>query len=382
MAKAFDKLIDQINKTYKSVTIVRAADSKLLADVQRIRTGVLSFDIAIGGGVPRGRIIQLLGHESSGKSALALRIAGAFQRHCRNCSRPMFRWDEVLRVAKPRTCCKNPEPCRVVWLDIERSWTNRWAENLTVDTSKAYLVRADYAEQAIDVADEVIRSGDCDLLVVDSVAALTPAAEIELSAEAKRMGLQPKLMSETLRKWTSAQNVGGMIDHKAECTIALINQIRFKIGVIYGSPETNPGGKALQHYASITARFKKGDFLGDEAGRPTGLEMECVVKKNKTAPPMRQAKFSLNFMNTGPYKLAGCSNHAEQVLALAVYWNLVKQGGSWYTLAKGVKYQGAEAAAEALCKPENAKVLKMLEERIWKNEVAWLEGPSPDGEVG
>lgn len=276
----------------------------------------------------------------------------------------------MCRTAK--ICCANPEPSRVVWFDAEGSWTNDWSARMGIDTETAYVIRAEYAEQGIDVADAVIRSGECDLLVVDSVAALTPSVEIEESAEKWQMGVHARLMNKAMRKWTSATHAGGFSTFNS-CSIILINQIRHKIGVIYGSPETSPGGKGIDFHASVIAKIKRTSYITAEGkDTPEGVNMEAHFIKNKTAPPLRTASMSIAFRDQSPTRLAGSSNLAEQVIALAVYHGLAKLDGSWYSLAQGVKAQGAAKASALLRSPEHAKLMTMLQNAVRNRELAWL----------
>jgi len=372
MSRELDKLLASVNKRYGSLTITKAADAKLLSRVQRVPTGIFGFDVATGGGIPVGRMTTLLGEYSSGKTALALKSAAAFQRHCRNCGRAMFDWDELTMTKTPKRCCKNAEPCRVVWFDAEGCWENDWAERLGVDVDNVYVIRTAFAEQGIDVADAVIRSGECDLLVVDSVAALTPSVEIEESAEKWQMGVHARLMNKAMRKWTSATNAGGLGAGSGQCSVILINQIRMKIGVMYGSPETSPGGKGVGFHSSMIIKVKKRGYLQSKDEMTVGLKMEIAVTKNKTAPPNRSAGFTLVFTDAyAPARVAGSTNVARQVLDLAVFWKLVRQSGAWYEMAKGIKAQGANEAANMLMASENRKLLEMLTNKVMERETGW-----------
>lgn len=368
---SFKDLMKSINKRYGENCFVQASESEKLNVRRRIETGIMSFDLALGGGVPMGTIVTLKGEFSSGKSALAHRIGGAFQRTCRNCGNPMVIWNEILQDGAEIACCENPEPMRVVWFDAEGSYQNGWAERLGMDAENTYVIRTEFAEQGIDIADAVIRSGECDLLVVDSVAALTPSVEIEESSEKWQVGVQARLMNKAMRKWVSAQNAVGM-SKVVPPTILLINQIRMKIGVMYGNPETSPGGKGLDFAASVICKVKRKGFVEDKSGSaPFGQDMEVVVQKNKTAPPNRSCLFSLYFREKGIYN-AGASNLAEQIINIAEYWGYIEKGGSWFTLPDGSKHQGAVKAAEALAADEG--LLFELKDRIWQREVDWTGG--------
>lgn len=365
---SFKDLMKSINKRYGDNCFVQASQSEKLNVRRRIETGIMSFDLALGGGIPMGTIITLKGEFSSGKSALAHRIGASFQRTCRNCGNPMVIWNEIIQDGGKVTCCEEPEPMRVVWFDAEGSYQNGWAERLGMDAENTYVIRTEFAEQGIDIADAVIRSGECDLLVVDSVAALTPSVEIEESSEKWQVGVQARLMNKAMRKWVSAQNAVGM-SKVVPPTILLINQIRMKIGVMYGNPETSPGGKGLDFAASVICKVKRKGFVEDKSGSaPFGQDMEVVVQKNKTAPPNRSCLFSLYFREKGMYN-AGASNFAEQLISIAEYWGLIEKGGAWFTLPDGSKYQGAVKAAEALAADEG--LLFELKDKIWQREVDW-----------
>lgn len=385
MAKksVFDDLLDDINKRYagkgEGPVIVKAKESEALKETVFVPTGILSLDVALGGGIPTSRIVYLRGEYSSGKSLVALKSAAAFQRTCRNCGKPLKDWDEVRMVATPRPCCKDPEPCRVVWMDAEKCYDNRWAARMGVDPDHVYVMRTEFAEQAIDVADDVIRSGHCDLLVVDSVAHLTPSTEVTESAEKWQMGLHARLMNKAMRVWGSAM-AHDSLDRPLGCTVMLINQIRHKIGIVYGSPETSPGGKGIDFAASVILKMKKKGFIQNDLGIVVGQEMELTTSKSKLAPPQRSVIFDVMFVNDKSMgRLGGSSNLAHQVLRLADFWGLVERAGSWYTLAKGVKFQGEDKAAEFLMTSDGKRVLDMLVKQIMKREKAWSDEGSVYG---
>ena len=362
-------LLKTINKRYGNDCMVQASQSSRLMAKKRIETGILAFDVTIGGGVPVGTIITLKGEFSSGKSALAHRIGAAFQRHCRNCGQAMTTWLEQFQDGAQVACCDKPEPMRVVWLDAEGSYQTPWAERLGMLSDHTYVIRPDFAEQSIDIADMAIRSGECDLLVVDSVAALTPSAEIEESTEKWQQGLQARLMNKAMRKWVSAQNAVGQ-ERAVTPTIILINQIRLKVGIVYGNPETSPGGKGIDFASSVICKVKRKGFIETkEGGAPFGQDIEVVFQKNKTAPPNRSCLFSIFFRDNGTYS-AGATNVGEQMLAIAEYWGIVKRAGAWYIFDEETKKQGAAAAAEYILSHE--VVYESLKAKILENEVSWL----------
>ena len=374
-------VLAEINEKYGTCSIMRADKAASLSKQHRIPTGIFGLDVAMGGGIPIGKMITLVGEYSSGKSLIAHKTAAAFQRYCRSCGKPMKKWNELSMTATSIRCCRDPEAMRVVWFDAERSWINTWAMRLGIDISNVYVIRTEYAEQGIDVADHIIRTGECDLLVVDSVAALTPSLEITASAEKWQMGLHARLMNKAMRKWTSAQSSGG-VGHKMACTIIMINQIRMRLpgknGILYGSPTTSPGGKGIDFFTSIKCIVKKlGDYETPE-GLPGGHEMEVAVIKNKTAPPGRTCLFNIAFVSK-ENRFRGSSNHAKQVIAHALFWKIIKPTGTWIQLAANLpKVQGLENAAELLRQPLYRPLLDLLAKEVWKKEVAWIDGTLDD----
>jgi recombination protein RecA len=365
----FDDLMKKINKRYGNDSFVQASKSKALRRKQRIRTGILALDLAMGGGVPLGTVLTLKGEFSSGKSALAHRIGGAFNRHCKNCGNPMQFWQESLQDGAYIACCEEPQAMKVVWLDAEASFQSDWAEMLGMRMEHTYVLRNQFAEQAIDAADAILRSGECDLLVVDSVAALTPSIEIEQSSEKWQVGVHARLMNKAMRKFVSAQNAYEY--GKRPPTIILINQIRMKVGVFYGSPETSPGGKGIDFASSIICKVKRKSYIEDvQAGSPFGQNMEVTIQKNKTAPPNKSCLFSLYFRDSDEY-VAGSTNIAEQIIAIAEYWGFVERAGSWFKLGDQ-KFQGASNAGKALLCDTN--LMDELIEKIYEKEIAWLSG--------
>jgi len=371
----FNKLLDGINKQYGGQRIVRAKGCKSIERIRRLPTGMFAYDLMSGGGTPMGRMTVYKGGESAGKTALAIKSAAAFQRTCRNCLKPIYEWDEIHMTKTPIRCCKSPEPMRVVWFDAENSWENFWSERLGMDTANTFVIKTEFAEQGIDVADSVIRSGECDLLVVDSVAALTPSVEIEQSSEKQQMGVHARLMNKAMRKWTSAQNAPGL-DVPLICTVILINQVRQNLSG-YGSPETTPGGKGIGFHASIIGKAKRTDTLLDASERPIGHALEMYFEKNKTSPPRRTAAIKLFFVDHGE-QAPGSTDYAEQVGRYASFWNLIQQSGSWFELAKDVKVQGIDKVGQYLAEKEHAPLLKKLAAEIWKLELGWRDGTALD----
>ena len=362
-----DKIVAEVNKKYGEGTILRADEAKSLV-TERIPTGVFDFDMRIGGGFPRGRITVIKGEYSTGKSVLCLLAAANAQRHCRHCG-CAFEYVDLLGEVHELDCkCGKKNPMRVVILDAEHSFDADWAAKWGLDVSETYVIQTEYAEQAIDVADACIRSRECDFLLVDSVAALTPSVEVEESAEKWQIGVFARLMNKAMRKWTSAINSYGMQSEEM-CTIVLINQLRMSLGG-YRPTTTSPGGKGIDFFESVEVRLKRvGEVTAKGTDRPLGIEVEYVIKKNKTAPLMPGGLFKLFFVGErGGYQIGDTDNDV-QVLRLASYWNLIEKGGSWYTFPDGQKVQGDEKAAAVL--RQDPKLMLRFQEMIRERELSW-----------
>jgi recombination protein RecA len=357
-----------INKVYGPGTLM-IADEALGLVLDRTSSGVFDVDMKIGGGYPRGRITVIKGEYSSGKSVLCLLGAAHAQQHCRYCGK-RFEHTDMLGEFHEYDCeCKKREAMRVVWLDAEHSFDHGWAQKWGLQTSKAYVIQTEYAEQAIDVADKVIRSKECDFLVVDSVAALTPSVEIEQSSENWQVGVFARLMNKALRKWTSAVNSYGLLA-ETKCTILLINQMRLALGGYHPTP-TSPGGKGIDFFQSLELRLKrsKDELLDFATNRPIGINVEYVIKKNKTAPLLPGGEFKLFFISQKDSYRIGDTNNDEQVLKAAAYWNLIHKAGGWFTFPDGSKVQSSEKAALAIRK--DPELLDNLAESVRARELSW-----------
>jgi recombination protein RecA len=316
--KALQLTMDKINKTYGKGTIMRMGD-QAVESVPVIPSGSLTLDIALGvGGYPKGRVIEIFGPESSGKTTLAIHA--------------------IAEVQKAGGIA--------AFIDAEHAFDRFYAEKLGVDVENLLISQPDDGEQALEVADQLIRSSAIDIIVIDSVAALTPKAEIEGDMGENKIGLQARLMSQALRKLTSSIN-------KTNTCCMFINQLREKIGVMFGNPETTTGGNALKFYASIRLDIRRVTQLkdGDEV---IGSHTRVKVVKNKVAPPFKKAEFDIMFGE-------GISKVGE-VIDLGVDLNIIKKSGSWFSYNETKLGQGRDAV-KALIK-DNPELMNELEKKI------------------
>ncbi len=317
--KALDLAIKQIDKAFGKGTLVRLGD-RAIEPIDSISTGSLGLDIALGiDGVPKGRIIEIFGPESSGKTTLALQITAEAQRQGSICA----------------------------FVDAEHALDVKYASNLGVDVDNLLVSQPDFGEQALDVVETLTRSGAVDLIVVDSVAALTPKTEIEGDMGDTHVGLQARLMSQALRKLTG-------VVHKMNTTIIFINQIRMKIGTMgYGSPETTTGGNALKFYASVRIDVRKIATL-KQSDEQIGNRVRAKVIKNKVAPPFRQAEFDIMFGE-------GISKEGELV-DYGVKLDIIDKSGAWFSYGEKRLGQGRENVKAFL--KENPDVAQEIEKKI------------------
>lgn len=316
--KSLEATIGKIEKDFGKGAIMRLGD-KTGVGVESIPTGILSLDVALGiGGVPRGRIIEIYGPESSGKTTLAQHIIAEAQ--------------QKGGIA--------------AFIDAEHALDPEYAKNLGVNIDELLLSQPDTGEQALEITEELVRSGAIDVIVIDSVAALVPKAEIDGEMGDSHMGLQARLMSQALRKLTG-------IVGKTRTTVIFINQLRQKIGIMFGNPETTTGGNALKYYASLRMDIRKIETLKRD-GQEFGNRVKVKVVKNKVAPPFRIAEFDVIY-GEGASKV-GC------VLDVAVDMNIVNKSGSWFSYNEEKLGQGRDKAVDFL--KENADILAEIENKV------------------
>lgn len=309
--KAVELALAQIEKQFGKGAIMKLGD-QVKENVAVISTGALSLDVALGiGGVPKGRIVEIYGPESSGKSTLAMHIVAEAQKHGENAA----------------------------YIDAEHSFDINYARNLGVDVDNLYVAQPDFGEQGLEMLELLVRSAGMGIIVVDSVAALTPRAEIEGSMGDSHMGLQARLMSQALRKITSVAS-------KTGTTIIFLNQLRMKIGVMFGNPETTTGGNALKFYASVRMDIRQKDKI-EKDGAVIGHVRHVKIVKNKMAPPFREASFSIIYP-TGIDK-------ESSIIDAAITKGVIQKAGSWLKMGDEQLAQGKEAVAELLRKDDKLK---------------------------
>ena len=318
-AKALKAALGQIEKQFGKNTIMHLGDDSAIIDVDVVSTGSLGLDIALGiGGLPKGRIVEIYGPESSGKTTMTLQAIAECQKQGGVCA----------------------------FIDAEHALDPVYARKLGVNTDDLLLSQPDNGEQALEITDMLVRSGAVDMIVIDSVAALTPRAEIEGEMGDSHMGLQARLMSQALRKITGNAK-------RSNCMVVFINQIRMKIGVMFGSPETTTGGNALKFYASVRMDIRRIGAVknGDEI---IGNQTRVKVIKNKMAPPFRQAEFEITYGEG--------TNHLAEVIDLGVEIGAVGKAGSWYSY--GDEKIGQGKANSVLFLKENPAIAQEIEAKI------------------
>ena len=344
--KALDAALSQIERAFGKGSIMKLGKNEQVVEMEPISTGSISLDIALGiGGLPKGRVIEIYGPESSGKTTLAL--------HC------------IAESQKTGGIC--------AFVDAEHALDPIYARKLGVDLEELLISQPDTGEQALEIADTLVRSGAVDVLVVDSVAALTPRAELEGEMGDSLPGLQARLMSQALRKLTASIS-------KSNCMVVFINQIRMKIGVMFGSPETTTGGNALKFYASVRLDIRRIGAIKDR-DEVVGNQTRVKVVKNKVAPPFKQVEFDIMYG-------AGISKTGE-LIDLGVAAGIVEKSGSWYSYDSERIGQGRENAKQFLA--DNTDMAERIEHAIRQNagliaeqllDPAEAEKASKDDEAG
>ncbi len=317
--KALDAAIGKIQKDYGQGAIMKLGDSMTQMNVESIPTGSLSLDIALGvGGIPKGRIVEVYGPESSGKTTIALHMVAEAQKRG--------------GIAG--------------FIDAEHALDPKYAKNLGVDIDNLYISQPDNGEQALEIAETMVRSGAMDIVVIDSVAALVPKSEIDGEMGDSHVGQQARLMSQALRKLAGAIN-------KTKCIVVFINQLREKIGVMFGNPETTTGGRALKFYASVRLDVRRTETL-KQSGNFIGNRTRVRVVKNKVAPPFKEAEFDIMY-GTG-------ISHSGDVLDLAANEDIVIKSGSWYNYNGDRLGQGRENAKLFL--EQHPEIMAEIESKV------------------
>ena len=317
--KALQLTIEKLEKTYGKGTVMKLSDEKVI-DVPVIPTGSLGLDIALGvGGIPRGRVIEVYGPESSGKTTLSM--------HC------------IAEAQKAGGLA--------AFIDAEHAFDKSYAEKLGIDTENLLISQPDNGEQALEIAEHLIRSGAIDIIVIDSVAALVPKSELEGEMGDSKMGLQARLMSQALRKLTGTVS-------KTGCSCIFINQLREKIGVMFGNPETTTGGNALKFYASVRLDIRRIGQIKEAADNITGNRTRVKVVKNKVAPPFKVVEFDIMYG-------AGISKVGE-IIDLGVELNIIEKSGSWFSYDGNRLGQGRDAVKGLI--HDNPELMEELEVKI------------------
>ena len=317
--KALKLTLDKLDKAYGKGTVMKMGD-KPVEEIDAISTGSLGLDLALGvGGLPRGRVIEIYGPESSGKTTLTLHAIAEAQK----------------------------KGGIAAFIDAEHAFDRFYAEKLGIDVDNLIISQPDYGEQGLEITENLIRSGAIDIIVIDSVAALTPKSEIEGEMGDSKMGLHARLMSQALRKLTGAIN-------KTNCTVIFINQLREKIGVMFGNPETTTGGNALKFYASVRLDIRRSTQIKNSDSAVIGNKTRVKVVKNKVAPPFQMAEFDIMYGE-------GISKVGE-IIDLGVEFNIVKKSGSWFSYGDTKLGQGRDAVKSLL--KDNPELMEELEEKI------------------
>ena len=317
--KALNLTIEKLEKTYGQGTVMKLSDESII-NVPSIPTGSIGLDIALGiGGIPKGRVIEIYGPESSGKTTLSM--------HC------------IAEAQKKGGIA--------AFIDAEHAFDKSYAEKLGIDTENLLISQPDNGDQALEIAEHLIRSGAIDIIVIDSVAALVPKGELEGEMGDSKMGLQARLMSQAMRKLTGAI-------HKSGCACVFINQLRQKIGVMFGNPETTTGGNALKFYSSVRIDIRRIGQIKDNPDSVMGNRTKVKVVKNKVAPPFKVVEFDIMYGK-------GISKSGE-IIDLGVEMNIIQKAGSWFSYNENKLAQGRDSAKQII--EDNPELMKELESKI------------------
>lgn len=317
--KALKLTLDKLDKTYGKGTVMKMGDTSV-QEVEVIPTGSLGLDLALGvGGYPRGRIVEIYGPESSGKTTLTLHAIAEAQK----------------------------KGGIAAFIDAEHAFDRYYAEKLGVDIENLIISQPDNGEQALEIADNLIRSGAIDIIIIDSVAALTPKSEIEGEMGESKVGLHARLMSQALRKLTGSIS-------KTNCTVIFINQLREKIGVMFGNPETTTGGNALKFYCSVRLDIRRSTQIKNSNSEVMGNKTRVKIVKNKVAPPFKMAEFDIMYGE-------GISKVGE-IIDLGVAYEIIKKSGSWFSYQDTKLGQGRDAVKSLLL--DNPELMEELEQKI------------------
>ena len=320
--KALQLTLDKLDKTYGKGTVMRLGD-EVVVETEAISSGSLGLDIALGvGGYPRGRVIEIYGPESSGKTTLTLHAIAECQK----------------------------KGGIAAFIDAEHAFDRSYAENLGIDINELIISQPDHGEQALEIADNLIRSGAIDMVVIDSVAALTPKSEIEGEMGDSKMGLHARLMSQALRKLTASIS-------KTNCTVFFINQLREKIGVMFGNPETTTGGNALKFYASVRLDIRRSTQIKNGDAEVLGNKTRVKVVKNKVAPPFKTTEFDIIYGE-------GISKIGE-IIDLGVNYEIINKSGSWFSYGETRLGQGRDSVKILLA--DNPDLMEEIETKIMES---------------
>ena len=317
--KALNLTLDKLDKTYGKGSVMRLGD-QTIEKIEAISSGSLGLDIALGvGGYPKGRVVEIYGPESSGKTTLTLHAIAECQK--------------AGGIA--------------AFIDAEHAFDRLYAQNLGIDLGELVISQPDNGEQALEIADNLIRSGAVDMLVIDSVAALTPKSEIEGEMGDSKMGLHARLMSQALRKLTASIS-------KTNCTVFFINQLREKIGVMFGNPETTTGGNALKFYASVRVDIRRSTQLKNADGGVLGNKTRVKIVKNKVAPPFKTTEFDIMYGEV--------ISKIGEILDIGVEHDIIEKSGSWFSYGGSKLGQGRDAVKAIL--KDNPELMEELEQKI------------------